>query len=510
MPRRTCLGTRVLALGKMNDSGDEGKAALLVECEDGDHDGDPVLEIKLSTGTSSYGCTISPSETFLAFRGGDSENGETGDDDEASKILALGRLFLRIGGDDDEDHRESPGTIHHEASPAQNWFQNLTISFQSETTNNNNNISDERFHDETTKNCENHRRDLVLVIHENLANGMKRTILRRKLELIVDDEHELSYCRSVGDALNRALSDAEQLKSGRALWKKTAEDLGKMQQGNKDALLANFTKLRNHMVQHHQAQLEELKRVHETEKEFWAATTTTTTTNNATFPAKKAPRKHIIKKEVDIADQLFAQEDALALAEGRKLGASINNNNNNSGNNNTARRKAVLKADEAADMVKIIREGEAFQRNRNDARKRKRQQTESNNQEDRYQLKSETGDAFDRTKHKPMAVGRDRTKDGKPTPSLVKSSNSNVRSFVVDDDIGVAATRGNPPPRGTTFRAKQNNRDMQHQTEPPARAYTIAPVARKSTSTESLLLASKETSAADDGSTSSESSWTLR
>ena len=526
MPRRrTCLGTRVLALGKTNDSGDdEGNAALLVECEEGDgeDDHDSVLEIKLSTGTSSYGCTLSPSEiTSLAFRGGDSKDGETGDDedgngdeDEASKILALGRLFLRGGGDGDGDG-DGDKTIHHEASPAQNGFQNLTINFQYETTtnsssssssSNNINNSDEGCRGKNIKDSGDQRRDLVLVIHENLANGMKRTLLRRKLELLDGQKHEdkISYCRAVGNALNRALSETEQLRSGRELWKKTAEDLGRMQQANKDALLANFTKLRNHMVQHHQTQLEELKRVHETEKESWAVSTATTTT----IPAKKAPKKRIIKQEVDLADQLFAQEDALALAQGRKLGAGNNkdsNNKNNSGiNNDTARRKAVLKADEAADMVKILREGEAFQRNRNEIRKRKRQQTESNNQEESCQLKSsETSDAFDRKKHKPIAVGRDRRKDGKPTPSLVKSgnNNSNSSSLFEDGDIGVPP----PPRRRTTFREKQNNRETQQQ-ESPRADDALAPAARKS----SILFPTKEPSAADDGSSSSESSWTLR
>ena len=535
MPRRrTCLGTHVLALGKTNDSGDdEVNAALLVECEerDGEDDHDSVLAIKLSTGTSSYGCTILPSElSSLAFRGGDSKTNETGDgdgddyEDEASRIIALGRLFLRGGSDgDDDDDKNSPGNIHHETSPAQNGFQNLTIHFQYETatnisgiSNDNSNNGDEGCRGETINDSGDQRRDLVLVIHENLANGMKRTLLRRKLDILLDGKHKhkLSYCRAVGNALNRALVETDQLKSGRELWKKTAEDLGRMQQVQKDALLANFTKLRNHMVQHHHAQLEELKRVHETEKESWAVSTATT---NATTLAKKAPKKRIIKQEVDLADQLFAQEDALALAQGRKLGASNNkdksNNENHSGtNNDSSRRKAVLKAADAADMVKILREGEAFQRNRNEIRKRKRQQTESNHQqEESYQLKSsETSDAFDREKHKPMAVGRDRRKDGKPTPSRVKSgnNNSNNSSLFEDDDIGVVATahESRPPPRGrTTFREKQKDRETQQQ-ESPRADDALAPAARKRT----ILFPTKESPAANDGSSSSESSWTLR
>ena len=136
---KTCLGTRVVTLVKsLVENNDSTKAALLVEVTD---DYDPIIQLQLSTGKSSYGCAISISSAASVFQGNDTAGNNSGD--ASSQALALGHLFLR---DDSTDAISD----NRDKDSQENQFKNLTVSFQYE--------SDK----------------ITLVIYETVANGMKK------------------------------------------------------------------------------------------------------------------------------------------------------------------------------------------------------------------------------------------------------------------------------------------------------------------------------------------------
>jgi len=284
-PTRICLGTRlvvvVVPLGNTT-------ATLLVEYTT------ESLEIKLSTSTrDSYQCTLSIADVA-------SIPGETTD---SEKLLALGKLLLREN--DDEN----------------GLLQNLTTSFR---------------YDES----EEHNQNIVLVVHEILSNGMKRRLLKRKLEFLGSG---LEYAVAVGDVLNQALHEIQQLQSARDHWKTTATDLANTQQKQKDTLLTNFTTLRNKLFKQYQTDMEELKAEH--------------VKASSTSRKKQAKQKREPSPE---HGDLFDNEQVVALAQGRKLDAS---------RPVTAKRSVR----DAVDMVQIRNQGLEYQQ------RRKPQKRKSNN-----------------------------------------------------------------------------------------------------------------------------------
>ena len=341
-----CLGTRVLTVANPSSSittttttniGD--RATILVEfkADDGHHQ---VIEVRLCTGAATYRCNVSLSDVSGVFKGDASDD----DDTDTTQILKLGRLLLR-----EHAPGNAPGNNGKQVTVnSSDRSQNLTISFQYE--------SESEISDNNGCNAKDDKsQDLFLVIQEKVVNEMKRTINRTKMEKL--EGIGISYGVAIGDTLNRSLKEVETLKSGVSRWKKTAENLDRVQQENKDTLLANFTKLRNWLNEKHQTELEKLKQAHEKEKETWTAESVVTTRTAA--KSKKRRRND----ELDLVDpinddnkELFEGEDALA--EGRKRSAKNKN------------RKAVLKANEAVDMVGVLKEGQAF----DDDRKEKRMQ----------------------------------------------------------------------------------------------------------------------------------------
>lgn len=212
-------------------------------------------------------------------------------------------------------------------------------------------------------------------------NHMRRTVHRQTLGKTTNDDGLLSYCVTVGTALNKTLREVDTLKAGLAHWKNTAQDLGRIQQENKDALLANFTKLRNQLVEKHHTELEKRKACHEKEKEAWeeASRAAAAASYKKKLPKQKDPDEDSLRD--DFNKELIVGEDALALAEGRKLKSGSTKSNTDDNDNEI--RKAVLKADEAIDMVEILRQGQAYERNRKEEtirkKKRKLEKTESEN-----------------------------------------------------------------------------------------------------------------------------------
>ena len=480
MPR-TCLGTRVLNLAKNPSSPtsneDIGNASLLVECihnEKSDENDHPVLGIKLLNGSfKSYGCTLSPSD-LSCFQG---------EGPSSEMLLALGRLLLQERSVEKEDTTNSHG----------NQWQNKTTAFQYETNNNNNKNDDEK--------------DLFLLVHESLSNGMKRRILRHKLERQSTGRSNsgLWYALAMGDALNRSLQETQQANSGRDHWKATAQHLDKLQQQTKDTLLENFTKLRNQMVRKHQREIDELQTAHRAEKEVWekelaAAAASATTKTKQQTAAKKA--KKVPLESFGASNELFADEQVLALAQGRKVDVNhYNTNKNTSGNKKSPPRKAVLKAEEIVDMVKIRREGMEF-KSRNDKRKRtKKTHNEKEEEEHKtrkrlnesYNEKDSDNEDFDRKrkptvgrkqKRKPPASPPKATKMRRRSDSSISNSSNNSSSNSCNKKKGLSEI-------GDTFSSDYNRnrkkRLQPKQTKPPTRSFPPP----------------------DDGS-SSESSWVLR
>eukprot|EP00536_Pseudo-nitzschia_multiseries_P000643 jgi/Psemu1/282477/fgenesh1_pg.8_\ len=318
----TCLGTRVLYVERNKNSllTATKRAVILVEVKDGYDQG---LNIQLSTGSSAYISNISLSEVSCIF--------EDDPIDNQARVLELGRLFLREYVPDD-GKQEAFG---------KNRTNNLTTTFQYEPA-----IND---------GCENND-DIVLVVQEKVVNGMTRTIYRTKME----KTDVISYCVSLGNTLNRSLREVEKLKNGVNQWKKTAQDITHIEQKNKNALFDNFTKLRNWMNEKHQSELHRLEETHKKEKLNWTA---------ESIAPNVAPTKTKIpeyRKRIDLTDpindskELFGRENALALAEGRKLYPKSKN------------RTSVLRANDAVDMVGILKEGQVYERNRKGKQEEKR------------------------------------------------------------------------------------------------------------------------------------------
>jgi len=257
-----CLGTRVtsVASNKNSSSTATNKGVILVEVADGH---DQAVNIQLSVGSSAYRCNISISDLPSIF-----EEDET---DANARILRLGRLFLRESSHDNEKQNTSG-----------NRSNNLMNTFQYETGINSGCDSND------------YNDGIVLVLQEKVVNEMKRTIYQTKMEKV----DNISYCVAVGDMLNRSLREIEKLKNGIQLWKKTVEDLNRVQQESKDTLFANFTKLRNGLNDKHQTELRELKEAKDKEKE------TRVTESAAPVTASTSNKMTQSRNEIDLMDPI--------------------------------------------------------------------------------------------------------------------------------------------------------------------------------------------------------------
>lgn len=425
------------------------RATILVEfkADDGHHQ---VIEVRLCTGAATYRCNVSLSDVSGVFKGDASDD----DDTDTTQILKLGRLLLR-----EHAPGNAPGNNGKQVTVnSSDRSQNLTISFQYE--------SESEISDNNGCNAKDDKsQDLFLVIQEKVVNEMKRTINRTKMEKL--EGIGISYGVAIGDTLNRSLKEVETLKSGVSRWKKTAENLDRVQQENKDTLLANFTKLRNWLNEKHQTELEKLKQAHEKEKETWTAESVVTTRTAA--KSKKRRRND----ELDLVDpinddnkELFEGEDALALAEGRKRSAKNKN------------RKAVLKANEAVDMVGVLKEGQAF----DDDRKEKRMQKRKRKQQQQQQEKNQKSDSEDDNDKNNGSRDRNDKRKG-------------IHSPPVKDNVGDDSTASVDPKR--TFHAQEESKKQKVE---------LPKVIRAPTRTTKMIVPEKN----DDASTSSELSWTLK
>jgi len=197
--------------------------------------------------------------------------------------------------------------------------------------------------------------NIVLILQEKVVNEMKRTIYQTQMEKI----DVASYYISVGDALNKSLQEVEYLKNEVNLWKKAVKDMSDAEQKSKSTLLHNFTKLRNWMNEKHQIELCRLEQNHMNDKETWAASMRKKTT--------QARKSTDLSDPIDDAKEVFSGGNILALAEGRQLYRERNN------------RASVLQANDAVDMVGILKGGRTYEINRNgnrDEKQKRRQESE--------------------------------------------------------------------------------------------------------------------------------------
>lgn len=403
-------------------SKDDNRASLLVEFIGENENSN--LEIKLLTNScDSYACTLSPGDLSLFSKDQKSPQ---------DQARTLGRLLLREDSTGD-------GSLTNE-------WQNKSALFQFENTN------------------DDEHNDLYLLVHENLSNGMKRRILKEKLQRL--NNGGIGYAMALGAALNQSLKETMQQTSGRDHWKNTAETLEKLQQQSKDTLLHNFTNLRNKMLQRHQAEIEKLKESHQAEKESWEIALQAAKQQRAPPKRKKKPEA----QELSTTNELFDQNEIMALAEGRKLDSG--RHDENATQKSPSPRKAFLKPNEVVDMVQIRKEGLEFQNRNHEKRKRAK--------ESRRTESDELGEKEDNRKRNAIAGGNRKKQRKLASPPRV------VRESKRETENAAEARRdlnGDSPPWKITK-------------EKPAKTKKHSPPLPPA--------------AADDISTASESSWVLR
>ena len=333
VPMSMCLGARVVTVKGGQLSSNNDAATILMEFKDDDDD--PVLDIRLSTGTKTYCCSVSFPDISDVF-GGNKDGGDN-TNTTATRMIEFGRHFLREHPTTTSDNE---GNNQHEKSLSGTKFDDIVISFEYNDTTAGG-IDDEEDIN-TTK-------GINLIIREKLQHGMKKIILRSKMKEV---EGKLSYCIPIGETLNKSIDEVTKLKSQVSMWKKTAEDLDRTQQDNKDTLLANFTKLRNFLNEKYQKELEELKQLHEEEKKTWKKESSSI----ITAPKKVRPKRK--DDPVQDYEELFEGENQIdCLAEGRKT-------------SKTKHRKALLK--EPIDMVGIQREEQEYNNKKSSSKSKKR------------------------------------------------------------------------------------------------------------------------------------------
>jgi hypothetical protein len=331
-----CLGARVVTVTGEQLSSNNDRATILMEFKDDD---DAVLDIRLSTGAKTYCCSVSFPDISDVF-GGNKESGDntnTNTNTTATRMIEFGRHFLR---EDPTTTSDNEGNNQDEKSSSATKFDDIVISFEYNDTTAGG-VDDEE-NTNTTK-------DINLIIREKLQHGMMKIILRSKMKKV---EGKLSYCIPIGETLNKSIDEVTKLKSQVSMWKKTAEDLDRTQQDNKDTLLANFTKLRNFLNEKYQKELEELKLLHEEEKKICKKESSFIVT------ATKKVRPKRKDDHVQDYEELFEGENQIdCLAEGRKI-------------TKTKHRKAIIK--EPIDMVGIQREEQEYNNKKSSSKSNKR------------------------------------------------------------------------------------------------------------------------------------------
>ena len=357
-----CLGARVVTVtNQLSSSSNAGdRATILMEFKDAN---DAVLEIRLSIGTKTYSSSVLFPDVSDIF-GGNKESSDGGDTTNtsttATRMIEFGRHFLRV---DPSTTSDNEGNNQDEKSSSETKFDSIIISFEYDNDNHTNGGIDE---DEENTNT---TKDINLIIREKLQHGMMKIILRSKMKKVVG---ELSYCIAIGETLNKAIDEVRKLKSQVSMWKKTAEDLDRTQQDNKDTLLANFTKLRNFLNEKYQKELEELKITHEEDKKTWKkeSSSIVTTTKKVRPKRKDDP--------VQDYEELFEGENQIdCLAEGRKI-------------TKAKHRKAILK--EPIDMVGIQREEQEYNNKKSSFKSSKRKKPKKKVQQPLYSTDDDDDD----------------------------------------------------------------------------------------------------------------------
>ena len=318
-----CLGTRVTTLTRnqpLTNTSTSGnnRATILIEIKNGD-----VIEIRLCTGMNTYCFSVTFSDVSSIFSG----TYKNSDEDNTpavitARMIEFGHHFLQEDPDPSSEGRNKDKTTK---------FDNIRISFEHNVIEG---VDDE---DDDSK-------DINLVIREKLQHNMMRIILRSKMKKVVD---RLSYCITIGKALSKSIEEVEKRKSQVSMWKKTTEDLDRTQQESKDTLLANFTNLRNFLIDRHKEQLKELQESHEEEKKSWKKKT----------PATVSVPKRVLPKPRNLLDEEFPGNEIDCLAEGRKITTTTTN------------KEAIIK--DPFDMVNLQREEQAY----NNKRKKVQQQS---------------------------------------------------------------------------------------------------------------------------------------
>lgn len=146
-------------------------------------------------------------------------------------------------------------------------------------------------------------------------------------------------------------------------WKTTATTLSKLQQTEKDTLIANFTTLRNQLEARHRAAMEALRRDHEAERREWEAQLEAAGGGTDAKGRTRRPRRLPLEALADSVREdreLFSGEVAAALAEGRPIPTDAADTER--------RRGPILAASDAVDMAQLLREQRAY----NERRRRNR------------------------------------------------------------------------------------------------------------------------------------------
>lgn len=380
-----CLGGRVVKLTSKKNWDIE--ATILVESKNDD------IFIRLCTGLNTYSCCISITDVSEVF-GGRKETFATITDSD--RMIEFGRHCLR----NDCLPEKSQNQIQSGTK-----FDNIHISFE---------------YSKIIKGAEDDDgenvilvEDVNFIIREKLQYGMMKIILHSTMKKIVG---RLSYCIAVGEALNQSISKVEELESQKSMWKKTAEDLDRTQQENKDTLLSNFTTLRNFMIEKHKKELKDLINSHDEEKKSWDKEFSAKVV--ATQEKSRPKRRNNDDKQYD--DLLKDRSHVDCLAEGRKIAT-------------TKSRNAII--DQPIDFADIKRQEQAYHIRKtkpNEERKRKKiQHGENDDDDDDDDDSTVSGDSYSKNKRKKF----------QQTRLVPKNDNDDDESVNSDDDYDIKKSK---------------------------------------------------------------------
>jgi hypothetical protein len=338
-----CLGCDIITIQKSGGSTtEESKASLLLFLTESD----TTVQLRLCTDEATvYRGTIPVSELSNLW----SSNART-----AAHWISL--LFHR---------RHSPFCSAIDKNP----FERVQVAFELQN-----------------KDGSQQQPDMTVTVKQEVQGGMMKIVTKTTLQpQCHHDEHAmdidgnkkesgvLAYCQAMGNALNQSLQRSASLTRDVKVWKQSAQELDARMQSTKDTLFANFTTLRNKLVEKHQRQMRELKEAHEVEKREWKQSASAAAAA-ATSKKKRELREELANAMDDLGDpenstskKLFANDTVSKLAKGERL-------------NDKARRKRVLNPKDATNFVEVTARRKA-------AKKAKEQQQEDDSG-------SETEDEF--------------------------------------------------------------------------------------------------------------------